>query len=190
MRGCPGVPLRTADGHNLGTLCVIDHQPRHLTDVQRQALEALGTQVVRLLEARRSRRETTPRTMTIAPSADEVDPGLRPEFTRGSRLALLIMVLLAVGTIASSIVVHQVVHGAERVRLGHATLRAARFLEDRANTYEEILRGAAALTKSSMARRTSSSRSTRRDRSRSRTARSGTCSGTTRRSPSRCRSST
>ena len=140
-----GVPLRTADGHTLGTLCVIDHEPKRLTDVQRQALEALATQVVRLLEARRARRVTTPKTMTIAPTADEVDPGLRPEFTRGSRLALLIMVLLGVGSIVSSVAVHRVVHGAERVRLGHATLRAARFLEDRANTYEKILRGAAAL---------------------------------------------
>jgi GAF domain-containing protein len=48
-----GVPLHTARGEALGSLCVIDRQPRHLTPAQTGTLEALGRQVMAHLEARR-----------------------------------------------------------------------------------------------------------------------------------------
>ena len=48
-----GVPLRTQSGESLGSLCVIDCQPRQLTPGQTAALEALARQVMALLEARR-----------------------------------------------------------------------------------------------------------------------------------------
>ena len=48
-----GVPLRTTGGEALGSLCVIDRQPRQLTPAQTEALEALGRQVMAHLEARR-----------------------------------------------------------------------------------------------------------------------------------------
>ncbi len=47
-----GVPLVTADGHALGTLCVIDHVPRQLSPEQRDALTALAYQAVRHIEMR------------------------------------------------------------------------------------------------------------------------------------------
>ncbi|MCA9700059.1 MAG: GAF domain-containing protein, partial [Myxococcales bacterium] len=47
-----GAPLETQDGHTLGTLCVIDHEPRSLDDEQRRMLEALSRLVMRQLESR------------------------------------------------------------------------------------------------------------------------------------------
>jgi hypothetical protein len=41
-----GVPLITAEGHALGTLCVIDHQPRSWTADQIQTLEILTASVL------------------------------------------------------------------------------------------------------------------------------------------------
>jgi len=60
--------LRTADGLPLGTLCVLDSQPRQLSERQRAHLEALGRQVMALLELRRSR-EANERNRQIIDSA-------------------------------------------------------------------------------------------------------------------------
>ena len=54
IRFYAGTPLTTAEGFNLGTLCVIDRNPRHLNPLQRDALARLGRQVVRQLELRKS----------------------------------------------------------------------------------------------------------------------------------------
>jgi GAF domain-containing protein len=45
VRFYAGFPLRL-DGHAIGTLCVIDHRPRHLSEVQLQLLRDLA-EVVR-----------------------------------------------------------------------------------------------------------------------------------------------
>ena len=57
IRFYAGAPLRTPEGHALGTLCVMDRFPRELTDVQQRALHALGSQASRLLDLRLARRE-------------------------------------------------------------------------------------------------------------------------------------
>jgi len=49
-----GTPLVTHDNFALGTLCVIDFEPRELSAAQKLALQALGRHVVTLLELRRS----------------------------------------------------------------------------------------------------------------------------------------
>ncbi len=46
VRFYAGAPLITATGDALGTLCVIDHEPRSLSDAQREALATLARQVV------------------------------------------------------------------------------------------------------------------------------------------------
>ena len=47
-----GVPLTTADGHNLGTLNVIDFEPREVTDAEVATLKDLAAIVVDELEVR------------------------------------------------------------------------------------------------------------------------------------------
>lgn len=48
-----GMPLATADGHNIGALCVMDRQPRELSAEQISALSALSRLVQSQLELRR-----------------------------------------------------------------------------------------------------------------------------------------
>jgi diguanylate cyclase (GGDEF)-like protein len=48
-----GTPLQSRDGHNLGTLCVIDRLPRHFSTNQVKLLEDLAQLVLRELELRR-----------------------------------------------------------------------------------------------------------------------------------------
>ena len=52
MRAYAGAQLRTRDGHNLGTLCVLDTKPRAFTGQQVKILEELAAVVVSELEVR------------------------------------------------------------------------------------------------------------------------------------------
>ena len=49
-----GAPLNTSEGYPLGTLCVIDNKPKKLNETQKEALNLLANQVVRLFELRKS----------------------------------------------------------------------------------------------------------------------------------------
>ncbi|WP_225867471.1 sensor domain-containing diguanylate cyclase [Cyanobium sp. NIES-981] len=53
IRFYAGAPLASAEGHNLGSLCVIDRQPRRLSAAQVKLLQELADLVVRELELRR-----------------------------------------------------------------------------------------------------------------------------------------
>ena len=53
IRFYAGAPLRSPDGHNLGTLCVIDREPRQLGAAQLQQLQWLADLAMRELELRR-----------------------------------------------------------------------------------------------------------------------------------------
>jgi signal transduction histidine kinase len=52
-----GAPLVTAEGHALGTLCVIDRVPRELSDEQRHALNALSRAAMAHMELHRQNEE-------------------------------------------------------------------------------------------------------------------------------------
>ena len=53
IRFYAGAPLQDSQGHKLGTLCVIDRQPRQLSAAQRQALLCIASAVMAALERHR-----------------------------------------------------------------------------------------------------------------------------------------
>ena len=55
IRFYAGAPLRACGGHRVGTLCLIDRVPRHLSDNQREALRSLATVAASALEGRQTR---------------------------------------------------------------------------------------------------------------------------------------
>jgi GAF domain-containing protein len=57
VRFYAGMPLCTARGFAIGTLCVIDHQPRALSNAQRRTLEMLAHLAIALLEQRKRGRK-------------------------------------------------------------------------------------------------------------------------------------
>lgn len=55
VRAYAGVPLRTADGHALGTLCVVDTEPRDWSTKDVATLEQLASSIMESLERRNER---------------------------------------------------------------------------------------------------------------------------------------
>jgi len=56
IRFYAGAPIVLGDGHRIGTLCVIDREPRQLDDTQREIIRALAVAAARALEGRRAMR--------------------------------------------------------------------------------------------------------------------------------------
>ncbi|HTU59309.1 MAG TPA: PAS domain S-box protein, partial [Polyangiales bacterium] len=57
LRFYAGAPLKTPTGHTIGTLCLIDQEPRDLTALERQVLSDLAALVVSEIELRAARRQ-------------------------------------------------------------------------------------------------------------------------------------
>ena len=70
LRFYAGVPLRTSDGHNLGTLCVIDKEPRPIDQGQIDDLTDLASLVVDQLELRLAARHAVAQSELMAREID------------------------------------------------------------------------------------------------------------------------
>lgn len=70
LRFYAGVPLQTRDGHNLGTLCVIDKKPRSVTPEEIDDLKDLAAVVMDQLELRLSAREAVAQAKLMAREID------------------------------------------------------------------------------------------------------------------------
>lgn len=77
LRFYAAAPLVTADGHTLGTLCVIDKEPRTLTDDEGKTLVALAAIVVDELEIRLAARQVVESEAGLRRQSDELAAALQ-----------------------------------------------------------------------------------------------------------------
>ena len=81
IRFYAGAPLVSLEGMPLGTICVIDREPRTLMDVERKALQSLARQVVAQLELRRTvaglERQSMTDALTSLPNRRGLDSQLK-----------------------------------------------------------------------------------------------------------------
>lgn len=68
-----GVPLTTEEGLPLGTLCVIDHKPKLLSQGQMNSLKALSKQVMNLLQLRKSNKQLQMTLQDLEEKNDELE---------------------------------------------------------------------------------------------------------------------
>lgn len=94
VRFYAGTPLQSQAGHNLGTLCVIDHQPRHFSTAQVQLLEDLAQLVLRELELRHlASKHPLSGIANRSSFLEQAEPELKRARQTGQRLALLALEL-------------------------------------------------------------------------------------------------
>ena len=72
IRFYAGMPLMTNSGHAIGTLCVMDHRPRTLTNPQRTAMSHLTDVLMHLFDARRVESEVERLGLILENSLNEI----------------------------------------------------------------------------------------------------------------------
>lgn len=91
VRAYVGIPLRDPrKGLPLGTLCVIDHEPRDVTERQLRSLWGLARQVERLLELRVANRELLDRAAELEATSVALEVANRELLLRGRTMRLLL----------------------------------------------------------------------------------------------------
>jgi PAS domain S-box-containing protein len=106
IRFYAGAPIMLANGAKVGTLCVIDRQPRKLTPIQREILRNLGLAASQALEARKIL--VAERNQAVIAAHDEA-----LEEARVSRLKLE-SALQQARALASTVNIHAIVSEADR----------------------------------------------------------------------------
>ena len=77
LRFYAGAPLTTRDGHNLGTLCVIDQQPRHLSEEDTRTLSDMAAIVMDELELRLTSRQVVNQELELREQAEGIARSLQ-----------------------------------------------------------------------------------------------------------------
>lgn len=98
VRFYAGVPLVSGNGDILGTLCVMDREPRTLTPIQRDAFQKLARQLEAQIDSHRAMQKLEQQTMTDALTGignrRSFDSRLREEWTRHLRNARPLTMLM------------------------------------------------------------------------------------------------
>ncbi|MDE1943208.1 MAG: sensor domain-containing diguanylate cyclase [Betaproteobacteria bacterium] len=71
LRFYAGAPLRTREGHNIGTFCVIDREPREFDDADRTALQDLAAAVMETMELRLDHRKLLLQNLAVVEEAEK-----------------------------------------------------------------------------------------------------------------------
>ncbi len=77
LRFYAGAPLTTRDGYNLGTLCLLDLEPRQLTDEETETLRDMAAIVMDELELRLASRRIVDREQTLRDGAQRMARALQ-----------------------------------------------------------------------------------------------------------------
>ena len=88
LRFYAGAPLITPAGHAIGTLCVIDHVPRKLNSIQKNALKILANCVITQLESRRMTEEILEHGKALLGSHEDLEQRIQKrtvELTKANR---------------------------------------------------------------------------------------------------------
>lgn len=68
-----GVSIKNLNGLPLGTICIIDHKPKILTEDQKVALQALADQTMKLLELRLNKIELKKTVVALKKKNDDLE---------------------------------------------------------------------------------------------------------------------